>query len=364
MIDGRRIDVRWPDGVRWRRKYRTEEAAARVYQVWAVSTADGSWRRARARLERVASKTVRFDQLKDRYMAEYVKPRSRDVKTKQSRFNSLSAHFGKMRIGRIRPRDIGSYLAKRQKAVSNKTVNEDLVLLKHCFSWAIDQELMTKNPAARFSKLPVSKSRKESRPRVRVKRDDSGKVIERRSYTVERPRRITTAHINEMMASLADVNPAQFPVFVFIRETGCRLNEALSVQWSGVDAEDGVIYLDQSKTDDEKVVPLTDGIKEILEAVPVLPGCPFVFYNSETGTRWKDVRKAWLKARKLAGLEWIEIHDLRRYRATELWEQGIPPQDVAEFLGHASVSTTEKHYIQQRRREAAKEIGRRLRKVN
>lgn len=364
MIKGRKIDIRWPDGVRWIRLYKTPEAAQKAYQAWAVSMADGTWRKVRARLEaRRVLQTPLFDSLKDRYMEDFVVPNNRSVITKRSRFSALSEHFGKMNVGRIRPQHIAGYMKARLQKVGKKTVNEDLLLLKHLFEWAITQELMTKNPAAGIRKLKISMRRQESRKRVAVTKDKDGRVS-REVYRVARPRRISTAQIDQIMASLKDVNEAQYPIFLFIRETGCRLTEALTLKWEAIDYADGVVYLDQNKTEQDKAAPITELIAETLRSIPMLPGCPYVFYNSETQDRWKDVRKAWWKARKLAGHEWMEIHDLRRYRATELWEMGIPVQDVAEVLGHGSVSTTEKHYIGERRREAAKKVGDVLRKAN
>ena len=95
---------------------------------------------------------------------------------------------------------------------------------------------------------------------------------------------------------------------------------------------------------------------EMLRDLPLLPGCKYVFWNSKTKTRWVNVRKVWNKARKLAGYEWMEIHDLRRFKSSELREQGIPIEDISQLMGHSSIRTTQKHYIEEHRREVAKRV--------
>jgi len=97
-------------------------------------------------------------------------------------------------------------------------------------------------------------------------------------------------------------------------------------------------------TDVDKLVGLTDRALEALDAVPPLPGCPYVFYNPETGTRWYDCRRPWEKARETAGYPWLRIRDLRPAFAIEVSEYGGEMHFLQSVLGHSSVAVTEKHY--------------------
>lgn len=51
----------------------------------------------------------------------------------------------------------------------------------------------------------------------------------------------------------------------------------------------------------------------------------------------------------------IRPHELRHQRATELLGRGIPPHDIKNYLGHSSISTTEK-YIHQKEEESISNI--------
>jgi integrase len=68
--------------------------------------------------------------------------------------------------------------------------------------------------------------------------------------------------------------------------TGCRLNEILSLRWSAVDFESGVIMLEQHKTDRNgpKAIPLSKAAVRVLRrAERVLVGAS-VHYHSTTKT--------------------------------------------------------------------------------
>ena len=75
-------------------------------------------------------------------------------------------------------------------------------------------------------------------------------------------------------------------------------------------------------------------------------GCPYVFYNPTTGNRWNGCRRPWVEARKKAGIPQLRVKDLRSHYAIQLAESGANMHDIQQVLGHASVTTTEKHYAQ------------------
>ena len=145
-------------------------------------------------------------------------------------------------------------------------------------------------------------------------------------------------------------------LITLVRETGCRIGEALRLQWDWIDWEERVVYLEIPKTSEEEILPLTRPVFEALKELPPLPGCPYVFYNPQTKTRYKDMRRIWQKVRDITGYGWMEIHDLRRFRGTELWQSELTPQEVAVLLGHSSVRTTQRHYVQEDKLRTAKKV--------
>ena len=53
-------------------------------------------------------------------------------------------------------------------------------------------------------------------------------------------------------------------------------------------------------------------------------------------THLKDVRRAWPKALKAAGLEFFWLYDLRHTFASRLTEAGVSPIFVAQIMVHAN----------------------------
>ena len=104
------------------------------------------------------------------------------------------------------------------------------------------------------------------------------------------------------------------------------------------------------------MAPLTREALEAIDSVPPLEGCPYVFYNPETGTRWYDARRPWEEARKAAGYPWLRVRDLRPAFAIEASEQGAPMHFIQSGLGHGSVAVTEKYYAKFDPKSAAKQL--------
>src|ERR1700751_3937380 len=66
----------------------------------------------------------------------------------------------------------------------------------------------------------------------------------------------------------------------------------------------------------------------------------FVFYNAETGDRFKDVWLGLKKACRKAGLKGITWHTFRHTFASRLTRNGADLVTVKELLGHSTVTVT------------------------
>ena len=153
------------------------------------------------------------------------------------------------------------------------------------------------------------------------------------------------------------VRPDSRPLFIFIRETGCRREEALSLQHWQVHLESRlVVFSENSKSKKLRYVPLTELAVEAVTALPRLPECPYVFYRGKTKTRWAECRKPWEDARKEANVPDLQVKDLRRHYAIKLAERGADMHDIQQVLGHSSVQITEKHYAHFSPTHSAKKV--------
>jgi integrase len=259
--------------------------------------------------------------LAERYFQEYCQTRNRDIKTKRYRLDLIKDRLGLIPVAELLPSDVDSYirwrkshsLNKRLSEVSNATVNKDLAILKHMMHWAVQRRILLDNPIRDYEKLPEQR-------------------IER-----SKP---TEAIVN---AVFAKIDPLVLPVFLFIRETGCRRGEALALTHDRVRIEDRKAVINIDKEGKPKFLFLTDNAVEAIQSMPV--ACEFVFYNPKTLGRWYDCKKYWESARKEAGYTWLQIKDLRRAYGIKLAESGgVEMHHIQKALGHSSVKVTEEYY--------------------
>jgi len=165
--------------------------------------------------------------------------------------------------------------------------------------------------------------------------------------------RFTDAQIQSVINS---VRPDCRTLFVFIWETGCRREEALSLRHDQIQEEANlIVFTDDTKSPKYRYVPLTDAALKAVRELPQLEDCPYIFYNRKSRTLWEHCRKPWEQARKTAGIPELQ-KDVRRHYAIRLAEDRADMHDIQQVPGHASVATTEKHYAQFSPEHPAKKI--------
>ena len=66
----------------------------------------------------------------------------------------------------------------------------------------------------------------------------------------------------------------------------------------------------------------------------------YVFTNSDTGTRYTDVKKSFSAGCREASITDFRFHDLRHTFGTRLADAGVDVVKIKELMGHASIVTT------------------------
>jgi len=323
-------DKRWPDGRRTTRVCINRTQAKQLLDRINVSIADGTWQEFKAKLKLRDRGALTLKEFSETYMEEYSKSRNKKKSQlrKQVAFKFINQFLGDLNLDVVTLAHLHKYVKHRKsQGLSDATVNREITILKHLLNYAVECGVLESNPVEKFKRL-----REEQKERPRFTEDQVQKVI-------------------------GAVRPDCRPLFTFIRETGCRREEALSLQhWQIQEESRLVVFSEGTKSKRFRYVGLTD---EALQAVKTLPKhkeCPYVFYNLRSNDRWHDCRKPWEQARGKVGLPEIQIKDLRRHYAIELAEDGANMHDIQSVLGHASVVTTEKHYAQFSPKHSAKRI--------
>lgn len=142
-------------------------------------------------------------------------------------------------------------------------------------------------------------------------------------------------------------------IFIFLLH-GRRLNEVLSLKWEQIDLTSEIMYLPhlQNKSRKNLSFKLTDIQIQILrqhyvkaydrQGTPFLTG--YVFINEQTMTRYRTVKRSWLRLLDTAGLPRIRIHDIRHLLATYLInELKMSIEIVSHLLGHSDIKITQQY---------------------
>ncbi|MDI6623184.1 MAG: tyrosine-type recombinase/integrase [Brevundimonas sp.] len=190
-------------------------------------------------------------------------------------------------------------------------------LLGGIFTFAVKRKLLTTNPV------------------TGVKRFRDG----------ESQRFLSAAELGRLGSALAnlDANRKALAIIRLLVLTGARRGEIEALRWSEVDMDRGCLRLGDSKTG-AKVIPLGPPALVVLEGVDREKGSPFVF--PATGRPKKHfigTAKVWNKARQLAGLEDVRIHDLRHTYASLAASGGQSLPLIGKLLGHRDVKTTARY---------------------
>lgn len=124
--------------------------------------------------------------------------------------------------------------------------------------------------------------------------------------------------------------------------TGARRGEVLTLKWTDVNLQwQGMTIRD--KVEGERTIPLTPFVANLLAALPRRN--EWVFSSPSSGSGCLTVPNTpHARACKVAGLEGLTLHGLRRsFKSLTEWLE-VPVGVVAQIQGHKPSATAEKHY--------------------
>jgi integrase len=149
----------------------------------------------------------------------------------------FAAAFGERTVDQLKAIDIAGWLASHETWRSPWTYNAALQIIRRMFNWAIESELVERNPSQR--------------------------VKLRRKTTQRRP--MSDEHFQALMRT-ADAIFRRF--LVALKFTGARPSELTSARWRNVNFEQGAIVLHEHKTAKKtgrpRIIPLVPPVVKLL----------------------------------------------------------------------------------------------------
>ena len=140
-------------------------------------------------------------------------------------------------------------------------------------------------------------------------------------------------------------NPVAAAYLQTLLLTGARPGEVLGLRWEDVNIKWRGLTI-RDKVEGERVIPLTPYVSQLIHALPRRNA--YVFPSASRGKEVGDVlslpRSQHVGACKVAGIDGLTLHGLRRsFKSLTEWLE-IPAGVVAQIMGHKPSATAEKHY--------------------
>jgi integrase len=223
----------------------------------------------------------------------------------------LAPHFGGLYLDEITRGKLADYVTVRRKAgTKGATIRRDLGALSSLCSFAVALDMIDIQPVKQFAKRHI----REAVPRTTYPSDTE---IER---LVDR------------------APPMMGRVIRFLAETGMRMEEALSLEWSQVSLHRREVRLTKTKTSSPRIIPLSEAAYETLVRTPRHPTSAYVFWHSD-GDRFRQFSGHFRRVARKVGFK-HRCHDLRHRFASVFLQATGDLAALQSVLGHKSIQMT------------------------
>lgn len=255
------------------------------------------------------------------------KPLSKFTKHDLDNFKSWRLHQGDRRGKR------GQLQPKERKSVSLATINRCLAILKHLLIEAHDAGLIAKNVTK------GSKAIDADAETARIRTLTDPEEMRLLASCMGRRTIVYNCSGTSLKAEIDAYNPYLKAIILLGLDSGMRRGEILQLEWKDIDLDSGLIKVlgTHTKTQRTRSVPMTRRTKIELMALPNFSTSGKVF-------PFNDFKRSWATALRIAGIDGLTFHDLRRTFVTRLQTGGISIGIAAELAGHSRLETTQKHY--------------------
>ncbi len=262
-----------------------------------------------------ARKRVPFELAVEEFLEKHSKPNKKSYRRDVVASKPLLKFFAGKYLSHINPTQFEEYRKHRLKTpsiygrpISKTTINRETAFLKTMLNYAIKRRWLNENPLKGF------KLYKEKQGKMRI--------LKKREF-----KKLYDAASDHLR-----------PILVTAYCTGMRKNEILTLKWENVDMEKGFILVEETKNDENKIIPINKLLQETLNSVKYSSPKENVF--TFKGKPIQDTKTAFNAALRRSGIDKCVFHDLRHTFASNLVMNGVDIKTVQELLGHKSIMMT------------------------
>ena len=202
---------------------------------------------------------------------------------------------------------------------SNATVVRYLAALSVCLTYGVNEKQWLDDSPMRKVTKPI-----EPRGRVRfLSHDERTKLL---------------------YACKESTNSYIYAVTVLALSTGARQGEIMNLTWDDVDLNNGRAILHETKNGERRALPITRHALEVLKELNKVRRIDTqLLFSGNNPNAPAELRKPWMNALKIAGIKNFKFHDLRHSAASELAMNGATLAEIAEILGHKTLSMVQRY---------------------
>ena len=300
-------------GKKHREKAGTKSAAVLLYRKRKQQALEG-----KKLPERLREVLVTFGHVAEDALA-YSKRNKRSYRTDVPRFTRLEEWFGKYVADELTPKDIENTLARvaEEESWAASTFNHYRSLMSLTYRLGILNRKVASNPARS----------------VPHRREDNNRV-----------RFLTTEEEKKLREVVQAKWPTHLPELDLAINTGLRKGSQYGLTWDMVDWKARTLNIPRTKNEEPLHVPLNNAALAALKVVFERgDGMGRVFQSIKTGEPLENARHWFDDAMVESKLKNFHWHDLRHTFASRLRMKGAPLEDIADLLGHKSLTMTRRY---------------------
>ena len=295
----------------------------------------------------VKARRIRFEKFAEKYLEHArVNKKPKSAQRNKVSIGQLMPYFKGKLIGSIHPFQVEQYKkARRDGGVSPATVNRDVACLRNMMNKAVDWSYLQVNPISKVKLLA-----EDNEVMWVLSPEDEARLLEECGKIRQRK---GAKYLSDLV---------EFALY-----SGMRQSEIFGLRWVNVHLEENYLLATDTKTHQDRPVPMNETMREILISRMEKPGSDFVFCN-HNGERLSHLSRGFKSARKEAGLirwevkegETVEVrfrfHDLRHTFGSRLGMNGTDLKSIMEIMGHktAKVAMRYQHPSPSHKLEAVK----------
>lgn len=270
----------------------------------------------------------------------------RSYESLRFQINNLRSFFGKRMINEITAESLTDYKVWRLTTKSEKlnrpvkiaTANRELSAMRKIMHFAYGKGWVLRDIF--FNAKVIDTAGEVERHRL-LHKDEEVRLLDSCQGEREISYTRTIKGIDKKVSAKISVdNPHLKAMIILALDSGMRRGEIFKLRWKDIDSVKNLIRVvgTHTKTERERMVPLSERAKEELEKIKTISTgeCPFPFTN---------IKRSFATAKRLAGIEDLHFHDLRRTAITRWMQRGTPLSFAGKFAGHSQLQTTMKHYV-------------------